>query len=208
MIDTGAINVSQESKVSEMMNTSGLVGLGNKVCFGYFVRRPVIEMSGRKLHMDAIAQDFTTSFRRKGDANERWRHSSARQYIAATSQKVEIQTIQDSTRRTRDSLGTDKRHITYQQIAVLGIVVTMRGFKPRKKPLNPSRRLMIDAALNRPFACRISGSDAVPRVCSNVLMTSSGVVTPAAKPPARPPAMQCVVGSYPPEGFINLERDS
>ena len=97
---------------------------------------------------------------------------------------------------------------THQQIAVLGIVVTILGFKPLKKPLYPSLRLIILAAWTNPFKFRSSASCAVPRVCKSVLITSNGVVRPAATPPAIAPAAQCVYGSYRPTGFINLEEDS
>lgn len=99
------------------------------------------------------------------------------------------------------------RH-TDQQMAVLGIVVTILGLRPLKKPLQPSRRLMILAASHRPLTFRSSASAADPRVCSRVLITSSGVVTPAASPPASPPAVQCVYGSHRPVGFIVLDSDS
>jgi hypothetical protein len=73
-------------------------------------------------------------------------------------------------------------------MAVLGIVVMILGRHPRKNPPQPYWRLMIEAATARPFADLISTSLAVPLVCSSVLMTSSGVVRPAAKAPARPPS--------------------
>jgi len=69
---------------------------------------------------------------------------------------------------------------THQQMAVLGIVVMILGRHPRKNPPQPYWRLMIEAATARPFADLISTSLAVPLVCSSVLMTSSGVVSPAA----------------------------
>jgi hypothetical protein len=53
-----------------------------------------------------------------------------------------------------------------------------------------------------------SASVAVPLVCNIVLTTSMGVVRAAAKPPATPPAMQCVVGSYFFFGFIKVDNDS
>ncbi len=99
-------------------------------------------------------------------------------------------------------------HETYQQIAVLGIVVTILGLRPRKNPIYPLRLLMIEAASYKPRTLRSSASAAVPLVCSKVLITSRGVVIPAANPPATPPAMQCVTGSYCPEGFMNLDIDS
>jgi hypothetical protein len=89
-------------------------------------------------------------------------------------------------------------HQTYQQIAVLGMVVTILGFNPRKNPRQPSRCRMTAAAWNNPRTFRNSLSVAVPLVCSNVFITSSGVVMPAAIPPATPPAKQCVYGSYDP----------
>lgn len=82
-----------------------------------------------------------------------------------------------------------------QQIAVLGAAVTTRAFIPLKNPAAPSLRAMMAAASNKPLAFRSSGSVALPRVCSSVLITSSGVVAAAAIPPAKPPAVQCVRGS-------------
>ena len=82
-----------------------------------------------------------------------------------------------------------------QQMAVLGAAVTTRAFIPRKNPFEPSLLQIIPAALDRPLACLISGSDDVPRVCNRVLITSRGVVAAAANPPANPPAVQCVSGS-------------
>jgi hypothetical protein len=96
----------------------------------------------------------------------------------------------------------------YQHMAVLGMVVTMRGFSPRKKPLQPLRCRITVAACHRPRTLRSSGSVDDPRVWSNVLMTSSGVVTPAANPPAMPPAKQCVYGSYLPVGLSTFDMDS
>ncbi len=84
---------------------------------------------------------------------------------------------------------------TRQHIAVLGMVVIIRGRIPRKKPAHPCCLLMIAAASTQPFADLISAFWAVPRVCNKVLMTSRGVVKPAAKAPAKPPDMQCVKGS-------------
>lgn len=84
---------------------------------------------------------------------------------------------------------------TYQQIAVLGIVVITLGRTPRKNPAYPCCRLIMDAALNNPLAVRMSASRAVPLVCNNVLMTSRGVVRPAATAPASAPAVQWVTGS-------------
>ena len=95
-----------------------------------------------------------------------------------------------------------------QQMAVLGMVVTILGFSPLKKPVQPSLRWMIRAASKSPFTFRNSASAAVPLVCSSVLITSSGVVMPAATPPAIPPAKQCVYGSYFPVGFSSLTEDS
>lgn len=82
-----------------------------------------------------------------------------------------------------------------QHIAVLGAAVTTRALIPLKKPFIPSLLQMIPAAPKRPLAFRISASDDVPRVCNNVFTTSNGVVAAAAKPPARPPAVQCTSGS-------------
>lgn len=79
---------------------------------------------------------------------------------------------------------------TRQHIAVLGMVVIIRGRSPRKKPPHPCCFLMIAAASSKPFADRISELLAVPRVCSKVLMTSRGVVKLAAKAPANPPEIQ------------------
>lgn len=84
---------------------------------------------------------------------------------------------------------------TCQHIAVLGMVVMIRGRSPRKNPGHPCRLLMMAAAPNKPFADLIAASLDVPRVCNKVLMTSRGVVTPAAKAPAKPPETQCVKGS-------------
>ena len=67
---------------------------------------------------------------------------------------------------------------------------------------------MMDAASKRPRADRILRSSVVPLVCSRVFITSSGVVIPAAKPPASPPATQCVTGSYVLGGFITFDIDS
>src|SRR5690242_11018749 len=75
------------------------------------------------------------------------------------------------------SLGLSKQlHQTYQQIAVLGMVVTILGFNPRKNPLQPSLFLIIFAAPQSPFTFLSSASVAVPLVCSNVFITSSGAV--------------------------------
>lgn len=82
-----------------------------------------------------------------------------------------------------------------QQIAVLGAVVIMRAFMPRKNPFMPSLLQMMPAAGHNPLHCLISASVEEPLVCSSVLMTSNGVVAAAATPPAVPPAMQCVSGS-------------
>ena len=101
-----------------------------------------------------------------------------------------------------------KKKKTYQQIAVLGIVEIIRGRAPRRNPPQPNCRLMIAAALISPLADRTSSFAARPRVCSSVLTTSRGVVIPAAKAPANPPAMQWVNGSYSCPGFMNLESDS
>ncbi len=100
------------------------------------------------------------------------------------------------------------RSYPYQHIAVLGMVVIIRGLNPRQNPAYPSLLLIIAAASTKPFAFRISGSVIDPRVCSSVLITSNGVVIAAAKPPASPPATQCVIGSYFFEGFIIRDRDS
>lgn len=97
---------------------------------------------------------------------------------------------------------------TYQQIAVLGIVCNILGLSPLKNPPQPFLAFIILAACIKPFAFLISGSCTVPRVCSNVLITSRGVVTAAAAPPANPPATQCVRGSYDLEGFIIRDNDS
>ncbi len=96
----------------------------------------------------------------------------------------------------------------HQQIAVLGIVVNTRGPSPRKKPFQPLRLLIIEAASHNPLAFLISSSCAVPLVCNNVLTTSNGVVIPAATAPARPPAVQCVKGSYFLDGFSTFDNDS
>ena len=84
-----------------------------------------------------------------------------------------------------------------QQMAVLGAAVTTLAFMPRKKPFEPSLLQIIPAALKSPFARRISMSVDEPLVCNSVFTTSKGVVAAAAKPPAKPPAVQCVSGSYP-----------
>ena len=97
---------------------------------------------------------------------------------------------------------------TYQQIAVLGIVVIIRGRSPRRKPPQPCCLLMIEAATKSPFADRISASFAVPRVCKRVLMTSRGVVRPAANAPANPPAHIWVIGLYSFVGLMTFESDS
>ena len=55
-------------------------------------------------------------------------------------------------------------NLYYQHMAVLGIVVTILGFRPRRKPRQPSRFLMISAAPMRPFTLRSSGSVAFPLV--------------------------------------------
>lgn len=89
----------------------------------------------------------------------------------------------------------ESRCNTYQQIAVLGMVEMIRGRMPRKKPAQPNWRLMIPAAFHRPRADRTSSLSASPRVWRRVLTTSRGVVIPAAKAPAKPPAMQWVKGS-------------
>jgi len=95
-----------------------------------------------------------------------------------------------------------------QQIAVLGIVVTILGRTPLKNPRRPSLRYnSLQPAMN-PFTDRSSGSAAVPRVCNIVLITSMGVVKAAAKPPATAPAVQCVKGSYFLLGFIAVDMDS
>ena len=82
-----------------------------------------------------------------------------------------------------------------QQMAVLGIVVTTRGLTPLKKPLKPSRWYSSWQPPMKLLTFLTWGSVEVPRVWSIVLMTSMGVVRPAANPPATPPAMQCVNGS-------------
>lgn len=93
-------------------------------------------------------------------------------------------------------------------MAVLGIVVTTLGRTPLKNPRRPSRwYISLQPAVN-PFTDLSSGSEAVPRVCSIVLITSIGVVRAAAKPPATAPAMQCVNGSYVLLGFIVVDIDS
>ena len=97
---------------------------------------------------------------------------------------------------------------SYQQIAVLGIAVITRGWRPLKKPRYPCRALMMEAASKSPRADRILRSFAVPLVWSNVLITSRGVVRPAANPPARPPATQWVIASYVLGGFITFDIDS
>jgi hypothetical protein len=94
--------------------------------------------------------------------------------------------------RCLDALAGSKKNATYQQIAVLGTVVTTLGFKPLKNPFQPSLFLMIVAACHNPLTVLSSWSEDDPRVCSRVLMTSSGVVNPAASPPATPPAKMCV----------------
>ena len=93
-------------------------------------------------------------------------------------------------------------------MAVLGMVVMILGLQPLMKPLQPNSFLMIDAAVNRPFALRMSACSLNPRVCKSVLMTSRGVVIPAAKAPAKPPATQWVIGSYSFRGFITCDNDS
>lgn len=97
---------------------------------------------------------------------------------------------------------------SHQQMAVLGMVVTIRGRQPLMNPLQPNCVLIIWAALTRPRTLRILAWELKPRVCSNVLITSSGVVMPAANAPARPPATQWVIGSYSFWGFITLDNDS
>ena len=97
---------------------------------------------------------------------------------------------------------------THQQMAVLGMAVIILGRRPLKNPEYPCLSLIMAAATRRPLADRIDASFAVPRVWSKVLMTSRGVVRPAAKPPARPPATQCVKGSYWRGGFMTFESDS
>ena len=82
-----------------------------------------------------------------------------------------------------------------QQIAVLGIVVTTLGLTPLKNPLSPSLLFSNLQPSRKPFTFLNSGSFAVPLVCSIVFTTSIGVVSAAAKPPATPPAAQCVKGS-------------
>lgn len=98
--------------------------------------------------------------------------------------------------------------VTYQQIAVLGIVAIILGRIPLRNPAQPYCRLMMAAALNRPRAVRISASSAVPLVWRTVFITSNGVVTAAATAPATPPAIQCVNGSYFLDGFMILDVDS
>ena len=98
--------------------------------------------------------------------------------------------------------------MTNQQIAVLGMVVRTRGRSPRKKPVQPLRLYMIEAACQRPLACLISRSLEVPRVCRSVLTTSSGVVIAAATAPAKPPAVMWVATSYFFPGLRTLEMDS
>ena len=85
--------------------------------------------------------------------------------------------------------------LTNQQTALLGIALMIRGLHPRKNPPQPYRCLIIRAATQRPLAERTVRSLAVPRVWSRVLITSRGVVKPAATPPANPPATQWVIGS-------------
>lgn len=102
----------------------------------------------------------------------------------------------------------DEEDKTYQQIAVLGIVEIILGRSPRRKPAQPNCFLIMLAALKSPRAVRASPFSAVPRVWRTVLITSSGVVTAAATAPARPPAIQCVKGSYPFPGFITFDNDS
>ncbi len=82
-----------------------------------------------------------------------------------------------------------------QQIAVLGMVVTILGRTPLKKPRNPSRRYISRQPVAKLLTDLNSGSEADPRVWSIVLMTSMGVVKAAANPPAIAPAVQCVKGS-------------
>jgi len=108
---------------------------------------------------------------------------------------------QMSPRTTSDST-------THQQMAVLGAAVTTLALIPRKKPFAPSLLAMILAASIRPLAFRISTSAPFPRVCKSVLITSKGVVAAAASPPASPPAVQCVTGSYPSRRLMSLDSDS
>src|SRR5271170_4194359 len=97
---------------------------------------------------------------------------------------------------------------TNQQMAVLGIVVMILGFNPRKNPPHPYCRFIMAAAFKRPLTFLISACSLNPLVCNSVLMASSGVVSPAAKAPARPPATQCEIGSYSFRGFMTLDKDS
>jgi hypothetical protein len=109
-------------------------------------------------------------------------------------------------------------------MAVLGMVVTIRGLIPLAKPFIPSLSWIVFAASTRPLPTlrqilhsllsqfsiyiqfRIRESDEVPLVCNSVLMTSSGVVIAAATAPAIPPATQWVNGSYLLPGFSTLDK--
>ena len=102
----------------------------------------------------------------------------------------------------------DNDGTTYQQIAVLGMVEIILGRMPRRKPRQPNWRLIMAAVVKSPRAERISLSSARPRVWRRVLITSRGVVIPAATAPARPPAIQCVNGSYSFFGFMIFDIDS
>lgn len=93
-------------------------------------------------------------------------------------------------------------------MAVLGAAVTTLAFMPLKNPFAPSLLEIIPAASQNPLAPRISASVELPLVWSKVLTTSKGVVAAAAIPPARPPAVQCVIGSYPCRLRKTLFRDS
>jgi len=93
----------------------------------------------------------------------------------------------------REDVGKESK--TYQHIAVLGAAVTTLAFIPLKKPFAPSLLPIILAASINPLHLLISASVELPLVCSSVFITSRGVVAAAAKPPASPPAVQCVSGS-------------
>lgn len=93
-------------------------------------------------------------------------------------------------------------------MAVLGIVVTIRGRTPLKKPRKPSRWYNKRQPPTKLLMFCTAGSLDVPLVCKIVLMTSMGVVRPAAKPPATAPAKQCVTGSYFFVGFKVVDSDS